>query len=151
MTKVHHVALFVSDMDRMIHLFRDILSFDLVWRLPRVGGKRLSTLLGLPNMEAELAYLESRADDTAVELSRLLFPDVTEESATFGAPGSVVLSLVVADVDQIYRQIQDEGWSPLSPCLDMKSPAGDPIRLFCFRTEEGITLELIEQKNEGLS
>ena len=31
---IHHVSIFVADMDRAIHLFRDILGFEMSWHIP---------------------------------------------------------------------------------------------------------------------
>lgn len=144
---IHHVCVFVSNMEQAIHLFRDILAFDLVWRLPRVGGKKIGQLLGLPGMEAELAYMESRTNSVGLELSRLIRPEASGRAPSFGAVGSVVLSLEVEDLERIRLQLKEEGWTTLSPCLDMKSPDGESARLAAFRMEGGLTVELIERLN----
>ena len=141
---LHHISVFVSDMDRSIHLFKDILGFELVWHVPKVGGQKLSTLLGIPNMKAELAYLQSSTGETAVELARLFCQSLETHPMRFGIPGTAGLSLVVDDLDRLHQRLTKEGWSPLTSCLPMRSPEGDNIRAFCIRVEDSLNLEFIE-------
>ena len=146
---LHHVSVFVSEMDRSIYLFRDILGFEISWRIPKVGGKKLSALLGIPDMVAELTYLRSRSDGVAIELCRLIHPAVDQSQVQFGGPGTVGLSLTVDDLDGLHRRLSEEGWTPFTACTNMRSPEGDAIRLFCLKTEDGLLLELIEQRKNG--
>jgi catechol 2,3-dioxygenase-like lactoylglutathione lyase family enzyme len=145
MTKVHHVALFVADMDRARYLFQDILGFDLAWHAPMVKGNRMAALLGIPDVKMEIAYLRSRPDGVAVELGRMIHPVMEKQSSSFGSPGTASLSLQVKKLDQLHQRLSREGWLPFSPCLDMPDPAGHPVRLFCFPMEEGMVVELIEK------
>jgi catechol 2,3-dioxygenase-like lactoylglutathione lyase family enzyme len=142
-SQLHHVSIFVSDMDRARLLFEDILGFKIVWHKHSAGGKRLSALLGIPELEVELVYLRSLEGDVAVELSRLIHLPIDAPPVQFGGPGSTSLCLNVRNVDHLYEQVSAAGWNPLSACLDMRSPEGDSIRAFCFRTEDGLTLELV--------
>jgi len=36
---LHHVTVFVRNMDRALHLFQDILGLELLWRKAPVGGR----------------------------------------------------------------------------------------------------------------
>lgn len=148
--RLHHVIVPVTDMDRSLHLFEGLLGFTLIVRLPRVGGKTMSKALGIPGMEAEMAYLQAPGRGTAVELIRFLDggPAGDGKSDRVGPFG---LSLAVEDLDGLHERLNREGWPPLSEPVRMPGPDGNPLRLFCIRTEEGLTLELVEQKNEGLS
>jgi catechol 2,3-dioxygenase-like lactoylglutathione lyase family enzyme len=142
---LHHVSIFISDMDRSLHLFRDLLEFDLSWRLPRLKGKKISELLGIPGMEAEVAYLTSPSNGVAIELVRLRQPEMDGDGARFGETGTVGLSLAIKGLDDFFRRLSESGWTPLSPCMDLRSPEGIPYRMFCFRTDEGLLVELIER------
>lgn len=142
-SRLHHVSLFVSDMDRTLHLFRDLLDFELKWRVPSVGGGKLSSLLGIPDVEIELAYLQSPGNGVAVELARLIRPVINSPAVRFGEAGTVSLSLMVEDLEGLHNRLSEEGWTPFSPCKEMQSPEGDPIRIFCFQTKDGLALELI--------
>ncbi|MGB6068551.1 MAG: VOC family protein [Desulfomonilaceae bacterium] len=143
-TDVHHMAFFVVDLERTLHLFQDILGFSLVWRVESVGGSTLSSVVGIPGMKAEIAYLEERPGGVAVELIRLIQPSKERRPGDFGVPGSVSLSLVVEDLDGLYQRLCKEGWKPLTQSMEMRTPTGDRVRMFCFRTDESLMVELIE-------
>ncbi|MCF8079772.1 MAG: VOC family protein [Desulfobacterales bacterium] len=151
MTKVHHVALFVSDMDRALYLFQDILGLKRAWHAPEVKGNQMAELLGIPDIKIEIAYLQNGPEGAAVELCRMIHPAAEKTPQPFGSPGAVSLSLQVKGLDGLYERLNREGWPPLSEPVRMPGPDGNPLRLFCIRTEEGLTLELVEQKNESLS
>ena len=146
MTKLHHVALFVADMDRARFLFQDILGFESAWHAPMVKGNRMAALLGIPEVKMEITYLRNREDDVAVELCRMIHPAAKKQSIPFGSPGITSLSLEVVNLDQLHQRLSREGWTPFSPCLDMRDPEGHPVRLFCFSIEEGMVVELIEKQ-----
>ena len=138
---LHHMILFVKDMDRSIRLFQDVLGFNQLWRLPRVGGKKLSAVMGLPEMQAEIAYLVARTGGTAVELVHLL----DGSSAPSGQAGGTGLSLAVENLSGLHRKLVDEGWKPFTEPAKMLSPEGGEINMLCFRTDEGLLVELFEK------
>ena len=142
---VHHVSIFVSDMNRALNLFKDILGFELIWHIPLAGGRKLSALLGISDLEMELVYLQSQADGTGIELSRLIHPALEMSAVPFGNAGTAGLNILVKDLDGLHRRLTNEGWNPLSPCLSMRSPEGNNIRVFCIRFENSLTLEFIER------
>lgn len=137
--ELHHLVVSVGDMERSLELFRDILDFELVWRLPRVGGRKLSSLLGRPGFEAEMAYLLSRPGGWAVELVRPLHSTAVATSREEG----LGLSLKVADIDEMHRRVLAGGWSPFTDPLPMLSPEGREVRVFCFTGLPGLMIELI--------
>ena len=144
---MHHIAIFVSDMEKTLRLFQNCLGFQLEWRLPRAGGPKLSAVIGLPEMEAEIAYLHARPKKTAVELVRLIHPSRKEINGAFGGPGTAILSLLVEDMDSLSAKLKEEGWTPLTVPLEMRTPEGEPIRVCCLRIEDGLSLELFERKS----
>jgi catechol 2,3-dioxygenase-like lactoylglutathione lyase family enzyme len=144
-SKLHHVGLYVKDMERSLHLFQDLLGFQLQWRLPSVGGSKLSALLGIPKIEAEIAYLQNQASPVALELVRLINPSSTAKFESFIQPGQVLISLMVRDLNGLCKGLEEEGWKPFAPGIEMHTPQGTMARLCCFRTEERITVELIEE------
>jgi len=144
MTKIHHAAIFVSDMDRARYLFQDILGFDSVWHAPVVKGHKMALLLGLPEVEMELVYLQN-GQGPAIELCRVIHPHREAGPRTFGSPGTASLSLEVKNIDQLHDRLNLEGWPPFSPCLRMRDPQGNAVRLCCFAMEDGMVVELVEK------
>ncbi|MBI5585363.1 MAG: VOC family protein [Deltaproteobacteria bacterium] len=141
---LHHVSIFTVDVQRSLRLFRDILGLKLLWQAP-VGGRKLAALMGLPEVEAELFYLQNEAGGPALELIRLIRPERSEIPPLLGSRGSVTLSLQVKEIESLHRRLQEEGWTPHSSCLQLFTPQGQAVKLFSLRTEEGLSLEFIEE------
>ena len=141
---LHHVTLFVTDMDRSLYLYQDILGFELLWRRDRVGGRQFSAFIGVPDIELELVFLKARTGGVALDLARIIQP-VTEKSSTLVEDlAKVGLCLAVEDADKLHKKLIEEGWIPFTPCVDFPSPDGDSVRGFCFRTDEGVNVEIIQ-------
>jgi catechol 2,3-dioxygenase-like lactoylglutathione lyase family enzyme len=143
--RVHHAAIFVFHMDRPRYLFEKILGFDLVCHVPVVKGHKMAQLLGLPEVEMEIAYLQSTKSHAAVELCRMIQPPRKPSLHPLGSPGTASLSLEVKNIHQLHDRLTREGWPPFSPCLHMRDPEGNPVSLCCFAVEGGFVVELVEQ------
>jgi catechol 2,3-dioxygenase-like lactoylglutathione lyase family enzyme len=141
---LHHVAVFVDDLDRAVHLFRNFFAFEVAWRLPRVGGSGLCDVLGVPGVEAEIVYLRTGSGGTALELVHIIGASPEEEPAGKRASARVILSLNVEDLDGLHQRLSEDGWTPFTQAVRLVSPDGHPIKMFCFQVENGFTLELIQ-------
>jgi catechol 2,3-dioxygenase-like lactoylglutathione lyase family enzyme len=136
--------------ERSIHLYRDLLGFEVIWHQEKVGGGKLSAMLGIPGFECEMVYLQRAPDGAAVELIRMTHPPgEVNAPLRFGGLGSVGLSMKVEDVEQLHHRLTDEGWKPFSQCMDLITPKGVPIRAVCFATDEGVTVELFQEMTDS--
>jgi len=140
---MHHVSVFVKDMERSLELFSGILGMETVKRLDGVQGERISTLLGITDFSAELAFLRHPRQKILLELVHPTGPWPSPHPQ--GAMGGFGISLKVSDVDAVHADLKRAGWIPISEPLDMVDPSGAAMRLFCFQTEEGLMVELIQQ------
>jgi catechol 2,3-dioxygenase-like lactoylglutathione lyase family enzyme len=141
---LHHVAVFVENLDRALNLFRDFFGFEIAWRLPKVGRNGLGDVMGLPGVEAEIAYLRSGSGGADLELARIARTSSEKEPAGKNGAPRVIVSLEVKDLDGLYQRLMEAGWTPFTQAVNLKSPEGGPIRMFCFEVENGLTVELFE-------
>jgi catechol 2,3-dioxygenase-like lactoylglutathione lyase family enzyme len=145
--QVHHVVLFVKDIDRSITLYHDFLGFEVEWRVGPIGGRKMSAIIGIPKLETEIAYLKSSLGP-ALELLQLGSPEYSEMDALdFGMPGSVGVSIQVMDIENLHRRFSKSDWEPLTSCQQVNTPAGESMKVFCIRTDEGVVIELLEPQN----
>lgn len=140
---IHHLSVFVNDMRRSIELFQGLLGLEVVFSLPRVRGSRISRMLGIPDFEAEMVFL--RRPDQAVGLELVRLMDGGEKPDRAADRSGFSLSFTIPDLDEVYARLGEAGWIPVSEPLDMIDPDGRPARIFCFHTDEGILIELIER------
>ncbi len=138
---MHHVSIFVQDMKRALQLFNGILGMPITQQLEGVQGSSISTLLGIPDFRGDMAFLKHPDQQICLELVRQTRGPQGGNSDISGFG----ISLAVPDLDAVHANLNREGWNPLSEPLDMLDPSGRNIRLFCFRTEEGLMVELIQK------
>ena len=141
---LHHVTLFVTDMEKSLYLYREILGFELLWRKDRVGGRQFSAFVGVPDIEMELVFLKSKTCDVALELARIMKPAMEKIPSFIEGLTNAGVCVVVEDPDDVYKRLTKKGWIPFTPCVEFTSPDGDPVRGFCFRTDEGVNVEIIQ-------
>jgi catechol 2,3-dioxygenase-like lactoylglutathione lyase family enzyme len=147
---LNHISIIIKDVERTVHLFRDLLGFQVIWHQEKVGGGKLSAMLGIPGFLCEMVYLQRAPDGAAVELIRMKSPLVEDHAAPrFGGLGAVGLSMKVDDIERLHEQLTDEGWTPFSPCMELLTPKGVPIRAFCFAMDEGVTVELFQEMTDS--
>lgn len=143
--RMHHISIMVQNTDRSLHLFRDVLGFDLIWHLPRVKDRILSDILCIPDVELELAYLKGGDNQVAVELVCVLGPERSEPAAIGGGQhGTLSISLEVDDIGLLYDQLTVEGWRPYTDIMPIRAPDGSRGRMFCFHTDESVMIEVLE-------
>lgn len=140
--RIHHAFVFVKDMQRSLALFNGLLGMEITGRMPLVKGARISRLLGIPNFEAEMVFLRYPEQNIFLELISPF--DHTESPDHSTARSGFGLSLTVPDLVGVHARLIEAGWRPISEPLRMRDPAGRPLRLFCFRTDEGLLVELME-------
>lgn len=146
---LHHASVFVEDVERSLHLYRDLLGFHVVWHQKAVGDRKLSTMIGIPDFECEMIYLEKSPGDFAIELIRVKHPPLQQTGIRYGDRCAVGLSMQVNDLDLLHSRLTEEGWTPLSPCMELITPKGRRIRAFCFSTDEGVIVELLAEMTDS--
>ncbi len=147
---LNHISIIVKDVERAIHLYQDLLGFQVIWHQKKVGGGKLSAMLGVPDFECEMVYMQRTPDGAAVELIRTINPPMENNAnVQFGALGSVGLSMQVEDIDGLHEQLFNEGWKPFSECMELMTPKGVLIRAFCFATDERVTVELFQEMTDS--
>lgn len=144
MNRLHHIAIVVSDMEKVLHFFQDLLGFEMVWHLPRIGGSKLSELFGLTEMEAEIAYLHAPIQETSIELVRLINPPNEKMRTVIGPLGKVILSIFVENLDSLVANLKREGWTPIASPMEMRSPDGKRINICCIKIDDELSIELFE-------
>ena len=140
---MHHVSILVNDMERALELFTGILGMVAIQRLDGVEGARISNLLGKSDFRADMVFLKHPEQRVCLELVRQTRP--LPKAQPPGEAGRFGVSLTVSDLDAAHAALGRAGWTPLSEPLEMPDPSGRSIRLFCFLTDEGLMVELIQQ------
>lgn len=141
---IHHVALVVEDMERMLAFFEGTLGFTEAARMSwKVGADEVDRIIDVPGSAADIHIL--RAGNAYLELFRFHVPE--------GAPldprnracdrGIRHLAFDVTDIDSEYRRLQEAGIVFNCPPVYVELE-GRGLRAAYFRDPEGNIIELQE-------
>ena len=136
--KTMHTGLTVSDLEKSIAFFRDVLGFEVSDRI-EAKGPFFEELVGVPGAEMVVAYVE--APGHTIELLQYVKPD--ERRKTDLRPcdtGFVHMAFEVEDLDAVVAAVTDAGLEPFSPPLT--SPR--KRRVVYTRDPDGHVLEFMQ-------
>lgn len=101
----HHVGITVSDLDRAVEFYRDVLGLDVLTRFS-VGGEEFATGVGVENASANFAHLD--ADGARVELVEYDPEGDDDTGRDINQAGAKHLGLAVDDLDSFYEALPED-------------------------------------------
>ncbi|HEY5849021.1 MAG TPA: VOC family protein [Microlunatus sp.] len=157
--KFHHVALFVSDIDKSIKLWRDVLGFDLVVQstIPdtatngekaRMPQQVLDDIFGVPGATSRMALLKS-ADGAMIELQQPLVPAVIgtpPENLRYHHTGIHEVAFLVEDIESWFTKVRDAGYQTNTEYVWTWAVTG---KSFLFYDDDGNMIQFNQQRTYG--
>jgi catechol 2,3-dioxygenase-like lactoylglutathione lyase family enzyme len=132
----HHTGVTVSDLDRAVDFYTEVLGLDVLARFA-VDGEAFATGVGVDGASAEFAHLD--AGGSRIELVSYDPEGTDVGSSTVNQPGAVHLGLATDDVEAFYESLPG-GVETQSP--PQRTSSGTKI---CFlRDPEGNLIEVLE-------
>jgi catechol 2,3-dioxygenase-like lactoylglutathione lyase family enzyme len=137
--RLEHAALSVSDMDRSLAFYRDLLGMTVIRDLaPGLGGNKLGTVVGMPNCRARIVHLD--LGGTMLELFQYVDPvgralPTDHRQADIGFTH---IGLSSNDVRADYARLKAEGVVFISEPVEFR--AG--VWIVYFRGPDGEVCEL---------
>lgn len=141
MANVRHIGIVVTDLDRSLRFYRDMLGLTIVRALDE-SGAYLDNMLALHDVRVTTVKLAGGDGPTLVELLR--FASHAEPSTTARTPytpGPTHVAFTVEDLDAVYERLLRDG-VPFN-ALPQLSPDGSAKVTFC-RDPDGTLVELVE-------
>jgi catechol 2,3-dioxygenase-like lactoylglutathione lyase family enzyme len=132
----HHVGTTVSNLDRAVEFYRDVLGLSVLDRFT-VSGEQFSTAVGVDGASGRFAHLD--ADGIRVELVEYDPERESREEAAVNRVGAKHLGLTVDDVDGFYESLPDDVGTLSGP---QTTDTGS--RILFVRDPEGNLIEIIE-------
>lgn len=145
--QIYHVGLTVSDMDRSIHFYKEILGLAFQGEI-LMEGEATEVLFNRKGARARVAYLNGSDNlvTPPVELIQFLdVPSKKEEGDLFTTSISE-LCFYTEDIDAVYQHLVKHD----IPCLsapqefDFTKDGFGKSRAFYFRDPDGIILEMMQ-------
>tara|TARA_B100000315_G_scaffold240214_1_gene259794 strand:- start:161 stop:646 length:486 start_codon:yes stop_codon:yes gene_type:complete len=156
--RFHHMAIFVSDLQKAIHLWRDVLGFELGVEAdipdgPEPGPKTimypelLDDIFKVKGARSKMALLNSD-EGTFIELQECENPAIQKtppENLRYGHTGFHELGLLVDDIDGWFKKVRDAGYETQT---DYVWQAAEMGRSFLFYDDDGNMIQLWEHLGE---
>jgi catechol 2,3-dioxygenase-like lactoylglutathione lyase family enzyme len=142
---IHHTGFTVSDLDRSLHFYRDLLGLEVVAEQEKQGGY-VAAIVGYPDAHVRMAHLRVPGADHVVELFQYLAPagDAvgTIEPRNVGSPH---LCFVMDDLPSLYERLRASGVdSFFSPPVEVDTGINAGGLALYLRDPDGIPVELFQ-------
>ncbi|MFC6863345.1 VOC family protein [Halomicroarcula sp. GCM10025817] len=132
----HHFGLTVSDLDRAVEFYRDVLGLEVLTRFT-VGGDAFATGVGVEDASAEFAHLD--AGGARLELVEYEPEGDARERPELNQPGATHPGLSVDDLDAVFEALPDD----VETVSDPQTTESGTTIVF-VRDPEGNLVELLE-------
>jgi catechol 2,3-dioxygenase-like lactoylglutathione lyase family enzyme len=148
LAEIFHTGLTVSDLDRSVAFYRDVLGLELVTRWDS-SQEYLRTVVAYPDAELRIALLRLPEAGTGrsghhVELLEYRRPRGTRGDAGTYNPGNVHIAFMVDDLDRTYAELKAKGVRFKSAPVEITHGRNTGGKAVYFFDPDDITLELIQ-------
>ena len=145
---IHHVALAVSDMERSIAFYRDILGFRKTLDMP-LGSPSLDRLLRMRPGTTGRSVILQQGMSTVGEVELVQFspaPSTPTPAKGAGGLGAFLLSFAVKDEElaAVYQRLLEKGIGCYSEPQVLELPGYGATRAVVFEDPDGQMIELIQ-------
>lgn len=139
---VDHTGITVTDLERSLAFWRDVLGFE-VARRAHLTGEYAAQVTGVEGAEIELAHLV--VPGHRIELLQYLRPTDREHFRPRSCDvGSVHVALLVDDIDAVLAEVAGAGWRAVGTPQVMPSGERAGMRFVYMRDPDGTTIELAQ-------
>lgn len=132
-----HLVVGVTDMDRALAFYRDVLGMDVVFET-LISGEPFDAVLHAKRKQ-EGRVVGGLLGGLMVELLSLGTKPAAEKPARRGVTGIQNVSLSVTDLDDTHRRIRDAGYQPDQEPFEIGG-----VRMFFVKDPDGTAVEFIE-------
>ena len=149
MTRIDHLNVVVTDMDRSIAFYTEALGLSRGFETVLEGGW-IETVTGLPGARARCVFMEAEPGGARLELLQYLTPagEALAPNRVPNTPGIRHVAFVVEDIDALHARLRERGCAPVGPPVEVPFQVGTQgkKRLFYFHDPDGTLLEAAEYR-----
>jgi catechol 2,3-dioxygenase-like lactoylglutathione lyase family enzyme len=149
MSKLHHIGLTVSDLERSIAFYHAVLGATIRERSEN-SGDEVAEVTGLAGARIIAADLEL-PDGGWLELVQYVAPRAERLEQERHQPGHTHIGFLVDDADAAYERLVACGAAPTSRPVRIVEPGStwDGVRVMYVCDPDGRTIECVEKRSEA--
>jgi catechol 2,3-dioxygenase-like lactoylglutathione lyase family enzyme len=143
-TGVDHVGLTVTDLDRSIKFYTEILECSIVVEQEKEGGY-LAAIVGYPGAHVKMAHLQPPGSSQRIELFEYRTPKSAPRDLEPRNVGNAHVCFVVNDLADLYERLVEHGITTLSPPVEVDTGVNKGGAALYLKDPDGITLEVFQR------
>lgn len=141
---LHHTGYTVSDLDRSVAFYRDVLGCEVIATQEKHGGY-LAAIVGYPDAHVRMAHLRPPGGDHVLELFEYLAPGGVRADVEPRNVGASHLCFLVDDLRAVYESLVTQGTASfVSPPVEVDTGINTGGLGVYLRDPDGITVELFQ-------
>lgn len=141
---LHHTCYTVSDLDRSVAFYRDLLGCEVLAEQEKEGGY-LAAIVGYPDAHVRMAHLRVPGAEHVIELFEYLTPAGTRADVEPRNVGASHLCFLVDDLPALYEELREKGvGSFVSPPVEVDTGVNKGGYALYLRDPDGISVELFQ-------
>ena len=142
---IHHTGYTVSDLDRSLEFYRDLLGLEVIATQEKEAGY-LAAIVGYPDAHVRMAHLRVAGSEHVVELFEYLAPAGARPGSLEPRDvGTSHLCLLVDDLPSLYRRLREAGVDTfVSPPVEVDTGINTGGYALYLRDPDGIPVELFQ-------
>ncbi len=144
---IHHVSFTVTDLERTVDFYQNVVGMRLVGRKHRQAGDLGTALFGEEAREdrgAEILIADMELGGTRVEFIQYVQPATKPYPGDPSVAGSAHIAILTRDIESEIRRLQAAGVRFHTPVRTLRDPGRPEWRWCYFRDPDGICVELVE-------
>lgn len=146
--KAHHYGFTVSDVERSIRFYRDLLGLELVRISDRSNLPSYDTILGYPDVKLRIAILRHPVNEFILELVQYLNPLGESRDHENKYVGAAHVAFEVEDVDAMYEKLVEAGHGAINPPTDVMRDGVCVARAMYALDPDGISIEVFQEHQD---
>jgi lactoylglutathione lyase len=142
-----HVGLHVTDLERSLHFYRDLLGFEVVFQW-NPKAPYLSTLVGYPDPDIHAAILRPPGSNVLLELAHYRGVRAESVDAARALPGTAHIGFTVTNLDSLFDHLKAQGVGSVSEPVTPSIGPNKGGRVVNMLDPDGIRVELVESPRQ---
>lgn len=143
-SRIHHTCYTVSDLERALRFYRDLLGCEVIAEQEKRGGY-LAAIVGYPDAHVRMAHLRVPGGEHVIELFEYLSPRGARADVEPKNVGASHLCFVVDDLPGLYERLRGSGVdSFVSPPVEVDTGVNRGGWALYLSDPDGITVELFQ-------
>jgi catechol 2,3-dioxygenase-like lactoylglutathione lyase family enzyme len=142
--RVHHHGFTVSDVDRSVAFYRDVLGLEVIRVSERSGLPSYDHMLGFKDVHLRVCLLRDQHDNL-LELFQYINPRGTVRPMQNFYVGSSHVAFQTEDVDALYEMLKRAGHQAITPPVDIVRDGRTVARGMYALDPDGISVEVFQE------